>query len=89
MYQGLVRGPAVTLTAGAANKIRIQFELDGIQRHIEDAVGQTEEFSDWRLILFQSTTPVCASIHARNLSFGTRIRVPILILGNPLARTNS
>lgn len=39
-----VRGPAVSLNAGAADQIRIQFELGGIQRHMEDAVGQTKEF---------------------------------------------
>ena len=30
-----------------------------------------------------------ASIHARNLSFGTTIRLPILGAGKPLLRTNS
>ena len=33
--------------------------------------------------------PLFASIHARNLSFGTTIRLPILSAGNPLPCTNS
>lgn len=75
----LVRGPAVSLTAGAADQIRIQFELGGIQRHMEDAVGQTKEFFCGRFIQSHPSTSVCWSIHWINLSFGTRIRVPILM----------
>ena len=33
--------------------------------------------------------PLFASIHARNLSFGTTIRLPILSAGKPLLRVNS
>ena len=33
--------------------------------------------------------PLFASIHARNLSFGTTIRLPILSAGNPLPCTSS
>ena len=33
--------------------------------------------------------PLLASIHARNLSFGTTIRLPILSAGNPLPCTSS
>ena len=33
--------------------------------------------------------PLFASIHARNLSFGTTIRLPILSAGNPLLRASS
>ena len=33
--------------------------------------------------------PLFASIHARNLSLGTTIRLPILSAGNPLPCTNS
>ena len=33
--------------------------------------------------------PLFASIHVRNLSFGTTIRLPILSAGNSLPRTNS
>ena len=75
----LVRGLAVSLTAGAADQIRIQFELGGIQRHMEDAVGQTKEFFCGRFIQSHPSTSVCWSIHWINLSFGTRIRVPILM----------
>jgi hypothetical protein len=88
-HDGFHVGPAVSLAAGAADEIGVQFELRGIQRDLEDIVGQAEELLRGRTILSQSLTSVCSSIQARNLSLGTRIRVPIRMRGNPLLRTNS
>ena len=46
-----VSRPAVSFAAGAADQVRIQFELRGIHGYSENLIGQTEEFSAWRLIL--------------------------------------
>ena len=41
---GFVCSPVVSLAAGATNEIGIQFEHRGVQRYMENLVGQTEEF---------------------------------------------
>ena len=88
-HDGIVGGPAVSLTTSTADKIRIKPEFNGSHRDCKNFVEQAEEFLCRRLIHSHSPTSVCSSIHWMNLSFGTRIRVPILMCGNPLLRTSS
>ena len=86
---GFQAGPTNSAASGTTYEVRVQRELDRSQAHVEDIVGQTEEFFCGRFIRSHSSTSVCWSIHWINLSLGTRIRVPIFMCGNPFERTNS
>ena len=83
------RRPAVALAAGTANEVGVQLELCGIQRQGKNAVWEKKKVISRRLIFSHSRASVCSSIQRISLFRGTRIRVPILMLGKPSLRARS
>lgn len=63
--------------------------ISNAEKSVKDKFTQDIEFFRGSLVIFHLSTSIWLSIQARNLSFGTRIRVPILSRGKPWERTNS
>ena len=76
----------------AKEEITVTFmngELDWCHWNGEDVIGQPKEFFCGRLVFSHASTSTCSLIQVMNLSFGTRMRVPIRMEGKPLERTSS